>query len=551
MHSDLIERRILNKKLRIFLLTLIIFAIILRVFLCLFTPLYDNDELYIHYSAEKFSINGKLSFFSYLYEPAVVDATLTGLFYKIIKNNSYYAGKIFEMFWGIGLIVLTFIVGTNCYQNRDIGILSSFLVSLSLPHILHSVLYLKYMKASFFVLISIYLFCLAIHKNNKNMSILAGFFISFAYLTKFFIIISLIAILALSFNRKYKTYCILFLISSFSLYLLFMYLSAGNNFLSAHISLISRFISHFAKDSKMLESRISLRGILDYRIFNPLIFILFFGGLLKSSYIIDRVSIYLVCIFIFYILFNPFFHYPRLLIPVFPLMCLVSAKVLYIVMEKISFRGGRLIIILVLILSFSTTYYTSLPSIINNFGDSLSALYVEDILSEKRSAAVLCQSSGREYFNDFKEVVFPCRNYVLSEEPSCGFLIINKNVNLDSEINRIYDNGFYMIVSKNYRAIPLNIRRKKVFLSPLCGNLLFNLTELYFSTDEKIVLNNLSPWSNHYNLIIETDRNRVDYNIKLKGNDFKILNLDSDNLGKDIVVTVYNDEYSYKIYRKL
>ncbi|MBN2120936.1 MAG: glycosyltransferase family 39 protein [Candidatus Omnitrophica bacterium] len=542
----------MDKKLQIFLFALIILSVLLRIFLCLVTPPAGDDELYLYDNAKEFSLSGKFQFFTFDYEPALVDSTITGIFYRLVGNNSFFVGKLLELCFGILNIILVFFVGWKCYDNKNIGLLAAAFLSLSLPHIIYSITYYKYMKASFFVLLSVYVFWEANQRNKKIFSFLAGIIMILAFLTKFFIIVSLVPILLLIFRRKYRKHSLMFLFGSLSLFLLFMFISdssAGANFFSVNISKIIGFLSLFPGDATGRVDPPLLYSLHEFYLFNPLIFILFFlGSFFKSKPLFDKLCRYTVYTFMLYIIFSPY-RYIRLLIPVLPLLCICAAKFLYDASEKISFRKVKQALVLLCVLVYVINF-KFLPEVFSSyFMDSFAALYAESALSENRKDALLFQTkTGVTYYRDFGRVEYHHQRYPVPD-PELEFLLASKEKINPLSRNRIYDNGLYVIDSKSRKTLLLEKPGRNVYLVPFCGDLFFGISELFFSKDGNIVVSNRSVWPKSYNLRIDTIKDKRYVSINLNGNFSSTLESALDKTDDYIRVELFDKDRHYEIYR--
>jgi 4-amino-4-deoxy-L-arabinose transferase-like glycosyltransferase len=102
--------------------------------------------------------------------------------FVLLINDSVVSGRVFTLLFGVGVILLTYLLGAKLY-NRKIGLIAGMLTAVALPVVnLSRVIYAD-IPMTFFMLLSMIL--LVYGRKNKKLIVLSGLVAGFAVLIKF------------------------------------------------------------------------------------------------------------------------------------------------------------------------------------------------------------------------------------------------------------------------------------------------------------------------------------------------------------------------------
>jgi len=166
---------------------------------------------------------------------------ILGFFWKLGLDAIFF-GKLMVLLFGVGVIILTYLVAYELF-NKRIALISSLLLTFSPTFFMFNSMIFAGIPSTFFSLLGIYLFI------RKNYS-LAGLFLGIAFMTRFFQILVIIPVYLFFIYLIYKKrttlrkffISILFFIIPITPFLILNFISYGNPF---HSFLLQAWMTKF------------------------------------------------------------------------------------------------------------------------------------------------------------------------------------------------------------------------------------------------------------------------------------------------------------------
>ncbi|RMF92503.1 MAG: hypothetical protein D6734_12100, partial [Candidatus Schekmanbacteria bacterium] len=315
------------------LLLIIICGISLRSYYCLTTPLLETDGSIALLNARVFNEIG-------IIPPEGPSATILNAFLFRIFGESILIGKFGDTIASIGVLILLYLFCIKAYNKRT-ALLAAFFLAFSPLNILFSIMAKPYMMLSFFIMLSAYLLLLGMMDKKTYFSIFAALCIPVAFGFRTFSIFSFLAVglifLSFSFLRiiKYD--------EDISPFYPFLYLFSGIIFFIPILYLrIKKLGFYFFRDFGMpewlksqdfaylekwenVEHHFLDSGFLFFPLF---IIFLYFCFKQKEKIIPNFIVFFFSASFVFLLIINPGHHFPRIIVPAIPFLCIIASHTL-------------------------------------------------------------------------------------------------------------------------------------------------------------------------------------------------------------------------------
>ena len=334
-----------------------------RIFYALTTPLIETDGAVILLNARQFAYTGKIS----------LDSTLAGIvlgFLYRITGEYLIVGKILELSVALLTIAITYIFCIRAYNLRTAFLSSLFLAFFPL-HVIFSYLCKGYTFTSLLTISSALLLFLSIEKKKYSLAVFAGIASSLTFFFRTFSIICILGILCwlladsvFKLKRKER-------IDSYGKSLLAFLISSAIFLAPFFAFRIKRLGIFFFRDFGMpawLQSmeffyRDLWSNICDYYsviffIFLPaFIFFIYLSIKDEKNKIPNKLILAFTLSYIALVIINPGHHFPRILVPAIPFICIIIAAAIDSVSDNTSSFYSPLLILTSLLGSIFYLYF--------------------------------------------------------------------------------------------------------------------------------------------------------------------------------------------------
>ena len=304
---------------------------IIRFFYSLSTPLIETDGAVILLNARQFAYTGKIS----------IDSSLAGIILGFIyrfTGEHLVVGKILESLVALITIIITYIFCVKAYNPRVAFLSSTFLAIFPL-HVIFSYLCKGYTYTSLLIISSALLLLISIEKEKFSFAVLAGITASLAFFFRTFsmaivigIFVWLLIDLIIKLKKKEKTD---FLSKNLSVFLISSVLFLLPFFAYRINKLGIYFFRDFGMPAWLQSMEYFYRGLwsnicdyysLIYFIFLPsFVFFIYISFSNKKIYIPNLLVLVFSLSYIILAIINPGHHFPRILMPAVPMMCIIMA----------------------------------------------------------------------------------------------------------------------------------------------------------------------------------------------------------------------------------
>ncbi|MEW6556596.1 MAG: glycosyltransferase family 39 protein [Elusimicrobiota bacterium] len=283
----------------------------------------------------------------------------------------YVTGRSLSIFFGILTVILLFFMAKIFYNDYRIGLLSAFLLAITPIHAIWSH-YIGTDALLTFEVCLVFLLCFYILKNGSNkIYLFTGLLVGLTGATKYSIIpLTLIPVIAhyLSSNKFFNK----------KLFLYLLFVPAGFILGNPYSVLEPRCFYETLKYSSQINVTVnSVLNPLDsfgpqpmflyylttapkYSFGIPLAILFLFGfifAFIRKEKIDIVIIVWMIIFYLFIALSSPW-QSMRWQLPYIPVLCLLSAKSIFVVLENISKKLKILILLIVACISIATLFYS-------------------------------------------------------------------------------------------------------------------------------------------------------------------------------------------------
>lgn len=303
----------------------------IRFFYALNTPLIETDGAVILLNARQFAYTGKIS----------LDSSLAGIilgFLYRITGEHLVVGKILESFIALLTIIITYIFCIKAYNLR-IAFLSSTILAIFPLHVIFSYLCKGYTYTSLLIISSALLLLMSIEQEKYSFAVLAGITASLTFFFRTFSMASILGVflwllidLIIKLRKKEK---INFLNKSLSVFLISSILFLLPFFAYRIKKLGIYFFRDFGMPAWLQSMEFFYRDLwsnicdyysIVYFIFLPaLLFFIYISFKDRKNYTPNILILVFTISYIILVIINPGHHFPRILMPAVPLICIIIA----------------------------------------------------------------------------------------------------------------------------------------------------------------------------------------------------------------------------------